>query len=81
MKQPREIRVSVRTLYRELSRIADSVAKGQRFAVTRHSKPIFTVGPVRRTRGARYSLNDLASLQWKGPKDLSQRVDETVYGR
>lgn len=81
MKKLPEKSISIRTLYRELPRIAGAVAKGQRFDVTKHGKPIFTLGPVRVTQGARYTLRDLQALQWKGgAKDLSQRVDEIVYG-
>jgi len=81
MKKPTERQVPLRTLYRELPRITEEVAKGQRFVVTKHGKPIAALGPIQTERGHRYRLSDFATLQWKGgPKDLSQRVDETVYG-
>lgn len=81
MIPPREKRISVRTLYRQMTKIAKAVAQGERFAVTKHGKAIFSIGPVQLRRGARYSLQDFQKLQWEGgQKDLSQRVDEVLYG-
>lgn len=73
--------ITTRALYRELPRIARAASKGERFAVTKNGKPMFSIGPVRTTQGKSYTLSDFKDIQWSGDDpDLSKKTDEIVYG-
>lgn len=73
--------LGIKELQLNLKRVADAAQKGASFTVVRDSKPVFRIEPI--VQGSVRSGNMesfLASIAFKGEKDLSQRIDEIVYG-
>ena len=73
--------IGIRELHRNLRRVSEAVKRGQSFVVLRNATPIFRIEPltVVKTR-KKYTLADLKDIQFPGPGDLSERIDEFVYG-
>jgi len=72
--------MGIKELQLNLKRVADAAEKGASFTIVRGSKPVFRIEPVTKpTRTGTFEdlLNDIS---FKGNPDLSQRVDEIVYG-
>jgi antitoxin (DNA-binding transcriptional repressor) of toxin-antitoxin stability system len=75
--------MGIKELQLNLKRVADAAQKGESFTIVRDSKPVFTINPVIENMLERTgTLEDLlAAASFKGgPKDLSQKIDEIVYG-
>ena len=73
--------VTMRELHRNLKKIGEEAQKGQTFVVIKNSKPAFTIGPVEEESTKFHTLKDLKKLRFRsGQGDLSQRIDEILYG-
>ncbi|KND51498.1 MAG: hypothetical protein AB202_02910 [Parcubacteria bacterium C7867-007] len=72
--------LGIKELQNNLKRIADAALKGQSFTVVRDSKPVFRIEPILPTKRTGTLEDALATAKFKGDKDLSNRIDEIVYG-
>ncbi len=72
--------LGIKELQVNLKRVADAALKGASFTVVRDSKPVFRIEPI--AVGTRTGTLDdfLKTGRFSGDKDLSQRIDEVVYG-
>lgn len=78
MQAMKEQTITIREVHRNLSAIAEAVQKGKSYVITKNAKPVFRISPVVEKE---YTIKDLRRLQFSsGEKNLSQRVDEIVYG-
>lgn len=83
--------IGVKELYKNLNKIYKRTAKGESFIVVKRSKPVFRVVPYKidikqkwERKNKKYTLKDLEKLQFStlkgGHTNLSERIDEIVYG-
>ena len=73
--------IGIRELHRNLKRISQAVKRGQSFVVLRNTTPVFRIEPLPGAKaGKKYGLDDFRRAEFSGPKDLSKRIDESVYG-
>ena len=73
--------IGIRELHRNLKRVSEAVKRGQSFVVLRNATPIFRIEPLSVVKtGKKYTLADFRHAEFFGPKDLSERIDEFVYG-
>jgi antitoxin (DNA-binding transcriptional repressor) of toxin-antitoxin stability system len=72
--------LGIKELQLNLKRVADAAQKGQSFTIVRDSKPVFTIEPVKDEGRSGTWEEFRKAVSFKGEKDLSQRVDEIVYG-
>lgn len=72
--------MGIKELQLNLKRVADAAQKGESFTIVRDSKPVFRIEPIK-NEGRTGTLEDmLKAVSFKGEKDLSQKIDEIVYG-
>ena len=75
--------IGVKEFHANLPKVARGVSRGMSYIVMKHARPLFRVEPTRvPPRGKKqYTLRDLMKLRFRsGEKNLSQRIDEIVYG-
>lgn len=83
--------IGVKELYKNLNKIYKRTAQGESFIVVKRSTPVFRVIPYKaenekekEQKNKKYTLKDLRKLQFStlrgGHTNLSERVDEIVYG-
>jgi antitoxin (DNA-binding transcriptional repressor) of toxin-antitoxin stability system len=73
--------IGIRELHRNLKRISEAAKRGQAFIVLRNATPVFRIEPLPVLKtGKKYTLADFRRAEFSGPKDLSKRIDEIVYG-
>ncbi len=70
--------INIRELYRNLKKITERAEKGESFLVLKNSRPVFKIEPEQKKKP--FSIEELSKIRFKGPKDLSKRIDEIVYG-
>lgn len=77
---PLERRIGIRQLSREAKRILSDTQQGVTFIVSVHGKPVAQLVPIGR-RDRRPVLDELRALRAHNQeRNLSQRIDEIVYG-
>lgn len=72
----------MRDLTRNMKQITNAVARGQSFTVLCNGKSIFRIEPVvpdAIETPPHFSLADLETAQFAGPKNLSKKIDEVAY--
>lgn len=74
--------IGIKQLHKELTKVAHAAQRGKSFLVVRHAKPVFRIEPAMPAgKRKKYQLSDLLALRFhSGDKNLSQKVDEIVYG-
>jgi antitoxin (DNA-binding transcriptional repressor) of toxin-antitoxin stability system len=73
--------LGIKELQLNLKRVADAAQKGESFTIVRDSKPVFRIEPIKDSGRTGTWEDALKALSFKGgDKDLSQRIDEIVYG-
>ncbi len=78
MNTIKEKTITIREVHRNLSAITMAVKKGGSFVITKNAKPVFRITPVNMKE---YTIQDLRALQFdSGEKQVSQHIDEIVYG-
>ena len=74
-------KIGMRELGRNLSRISHEAAMGNRFLVTKNNKTIFRIEPENEIKKKIFTSADLTRASVAtGDPNLSQKVDEIVYG-
>ena len=72
--------LGIKELQLNLKRVADAAQKGESFTIVRDSKPVFTIQPIK-DEGRTGTWEDFRkAVSFKGGKDLSQNIDEILYG-
>ena len=73
--------IGIRELSRNLKKIAEAARRGRSFIVVKNTTPVFKIEPMNQIKtGKKYSPDDFRHAEFSGPKDLSERIDEFVYG-
>ncbi len=74
--------IGVKEFHTNLPKIARAVRRGTSYIVMKHARPLFRIEPMQKDPAHRkYTFEDLMKLRFRnGEKNLSQRVDEIVYG-
>lgn len=75
--------IGVRELTRNMKTISRAAKHGASFIVMKNAEPVFRIEPVAEEikKKGKYTKEDLFSIRFNsGEKDLSQRIDEIVYG-
>lgn len=74
--------IGVKQLYKNLRSIAKRAKAGESFLVVKHTTPLFRIVPSDQEVAKKpYTLKDVLDLRFKsGEKNLSEKVDEIVYG-
>ena len=78
--QLKEKTISIREVHRNLSDITRDVLFGRPFIVTKNGQPVFRIEPIEQAK-PKNLREDFKHIQFSsGDPDLSQKVDEIVYG-
>jgi len=73
--------INIRDLYRNMKDITERAVNGESFEVSKNHVPVFKIHPAQRQKKKLFNIKDWESLQFEsGETDLSQRIDEIVYG-
>ncbi|MDB5265010.1 MAG: hypothetical protein JWN64_581 [Parcubacteria group bacterium] len=72
--------IGIKELQNKLKYVADATLLGVSFTVVRGSKPVFRIEPILPTKRTGTLEDAFKALAFKGEKDLSQRIDDIVYG-
>ena len=81
MKTNTPTQIGMREFMRNTKKIKAAVARGEEFEVLDRTTPVFKIVPTGAVAKKKYSLADLKKLRFRsGQSDLSQSVDEIVYG-
>lgn len=74
--------IGVRELSRNMKAVSRATKRGMSYLVMRNNEPLFHINPVAEEGSKKkYTKEDLFSIRFNsGEKDLSQRIDEIVYG-
>ncbi len=72
--------IGMREFLRNTKVIKAKVARGQIFEVLERTTPVFRVVPIAPAAARQYQFADLAQFQFSGPADLSQTIDQQIYG-
>ncbi|MBI3458941.1 hypothetical protein HY061_01620 [Candidatus Azambacteria bacterium] len=72
--------IGVKELYKNLNTISERSLRGEAFIVVKRSKPLFQLLPYKEVDKKQYTSSDLKKIQFKGPKNLSQKIDAILYG-
>lgn len=73
--------IGIKQLHKDLRKISLATKKGQSFVVFKHSEALFRIEPILPFSKKPYNLADLKNIQFfSGDRNLSKKIDKTVYG-
>ncbi|MBI4121773.1 MAG: hypothetical protein HY461_00420 [Parcubacteria group bacterium] len=73
--------IGIRQVYRDLKTIAEQAQRGESFLVFKNAKPLFRIEPPQPLSQKPFTLKDLKKIHFKsGDPDLSQKIDQILYG-
>ncbi len=72
--------LGIKELQLNLKRVADAAVQGASFTVVRDSKPVFRIEPITGTSRTGTVEDFLQEGTFSGDKNLSQRIDDLLYG-
>lgn len=75
--------IGIKQVYTGLKEITEQARRGRSFLVVKNSQPAFRIEPPDEQVSPRkkYTLKDFKRLEFSsGERNLSQRIDEIVYG-
>lgn len=73
-------KVSTRDFLRNFKSFKARAGRGEHFAVMTNKEEAFRVEPPKVKRKKKYTMDDLLSIKFNGPKNLSQDIDKILYG-
>ena len=74
--------IHTRDLARNMKKITQAVERGASYTVLRNAKPVFRIEPITNdtSKTVRLNLEELKKIQFKGPQNLSKKIDDIAYG-
>ena len=72
--------IGIKQLHQELKYITLAVRQGESFEVLKNGKPVFRIEPLKKQPQKKYTIDDFKKLRFRGGGNISQNIDEIVYG-
>ena len=76
---PEPTAINARDVSRGFARVARGLERGESFRIVKRGATLGTIIPEKKKK--KYTLEDLWSIRFSGPKNLSKNIDTILYGK